>query len=141
MQAASLSSDGVVPNGKERPARGQLFRESHGAGPHSIKRVPSCVSRDGTFHQVGVPLARRINSPRPLTARARPGRLSTLSVLHQKSVLYGAYAWARRALNRPFRRFLDRADRQESGQTAADWADHGGRGGGRRGGCHYDLEK
>ena len=33
------------------------------------------------------------------TVRARPGRLSALSVLHRKSVLYGAFVWARLALN------------------------------------------
>ena len=30
---------------------------------------------------------------------ARPGRLSALSVSHSKSVLYGAFVWAHRALN------------------------------------------
>jgi hypothetical protein len=33
------------------------------------------------------------------TARARPGRLSALSVLHSKSIFYGAFVWVRRALN------------------------------------------
>ena len=33
------------------------------------------------------------------TVRARPGRLSALSVSPSKSVLYGAFVWARRALN------------------------------------------
>jgi hypothetical protein len=32
------------------------------------------------------------------TVRARPGRFSDLSVFHSESVLYGAFAWARRAL-------------------------------------------
>jgi hypothetical protein len=41
--------------------------------------------------------------------RARSGRLSALSVIHSKSILYGAFAWARRALNRPKRLFLARA--------------------------------
>ena len=41
--------------------------------------------------------------------RARPGRrLSALSVSHRKSLLYGAFVWARRALNSPNRRFLAR---------------------------------
>jgi hypothetical protein len=36
----------------------------------------------------------------PLSAvRARPGRLSALSISHSKSGLYGAFVWARRALN------------------------------------------
>jgi hypothetical protein len=33
-----------------------------------------------------------------------PGRLSALSVSHSKAVFYGAFAWARGALRRPFRR-------------------------------------
>jgi hypothetical protein len=35
------------------------------------------------------------------SVRARPGRLSALSVSHSKSLLYGAFVWARRALNIP----------------------------------------
>jgi hypothetical protein len=46
-----------------------------------------------------------------LTVRARPGRLSALSVSHSKSVLYGALTCAHRVLNRPTRRFRARADR------------------------------
>jgi DNA topoisomerase-3 len=41
--------------------------------------------------------------------RARPARLSALSVSHNKSVLYSAFAWARRALNSQKRRFPARA--------------------------------
>ena len=33
------------------------------------------------------------------SARAAQGWLSALSVYHSKSVLYGAFVWARRALN------------------------------------------
>ena len=36
-------------------------------------------------------------------------RLSALSLFHSKSVLYGAFAWARRVLNRQKRRFSARA--------------------------------
>jgi hypothetical protein len=43
------------------------------------------------------------------TVRARPGRLSALSVLHSKSSFYGAFVWARRALNCTFRRVPARA--------------------------------
>jgi hypothetical protein len=35
-----------------------------------------------------------------LSVRAHPGRLSALSVLYGQSGLYGAFVWARRALNR-----------------------------------------
>jgi hypothetical protein len=44
------------------------------------------------------------------TVRARSGRLSGLSVFLCKSVLYGGFVWAHRALNRPKRRFPARAD-------------------------------
>ena len=40
------------------------------------------------------------------TVRARPGRLRGLSVSHRKSVFYGAFVWARGALNSERRRFL-----------------------------------
>ena len=43
----------------------------------------------------------------------RPGRLSALSVFLCKSVLYGAFVWARRALNHQKRRSPARADRGE----------------------------
>ena len=43
------------------------------------------------------------------TVRARPGGLRALSILHIKSVLYGAFAWAHRPLNDPKRRFPARA--------------------------------
>ena len=33
------------------------------------------------------------------TVRARPGRLSALSISYSKSSLYGAFVWARRALD------------------------------------------
>ena len=39
----------------------------------------------------------------------RPGRLSALSVFLFKSLLHGAFVWARKALNRPKRRFPARA--------------------------------
>ena len=38
---------------------------------------------------------------RSFPCSARPGRLSALRVSHSKSVLYGAFAWVRRALSRP----------------------------------------
>jgi hypothetical protein len=41
--------------------------------------------------------------------RPRPGRLSGLGIFHCESVLYGAFVWARRALNSPKRRFAARA--------------------------------
>jgi hypothetical protein len=43
------------------------------------------------------------------TVRARPGRLSDLSVYHSESCLDGAFARARRTLNRPNRRCSARA--------------------------------
>ena len=52
------------------------------------------------------PPTRRISAELSAAAvRARPGRLSGLSVSHSKSVLYGAFVWARRALSSQKRRF------------------------------------
>jgi NADPH oxidase len=48
----------------------------------------------------------------------RPGRLSDLSVSHSKSVLYGAFVWARRVLNNQKWRFPARADALAAEQTA-----------------------
>ena len=50
------------------------------------------------------------NPPSPLsTVRALPGRLSAFSVFLCKSILYGVFVWARRALNTLKRRFPARA--------------------------------
>ena len=43
------------------------------------------------------------------TVRTLSGRLSARADFHRRSDLYGAFAWARRALNRPKRRFPARA--------------------------------
>ena len=51
-----------------------------------------------------------------ITVRARPGRLSALSVSHSKSILYGAFVWACRALNSSKRRFPARAVRPRLGR-------------------------
>ena len=45
--------------------------------------------------------------------RARPGQLRALSILHSESFSYGAFVWARRALNSPKRRFPARAVRAQ----------------------------
>jgi hypothetical protein len=72
-----------------------------------------------------------------LTARARAGRLSALSVSRTKSVLYGTFAWARRTLNGPTRRVparaADRGRRARHLRRPAGGADHAAGGGGRRG--------
>ena len=49
------------------------------------------------------------SEPLDATVRARPGRLSALSVSRSKSILHGFFVWAHRALNRPKRRFPARA--------------------------------
>ena len=67
-----------------------------------------------------------------------PGRLSALRVFLWKSILYGAFVWARRALNRRKRRFparavrLAHAGRRGDGATAAAAGRHFARGGGGR---------
>ena len=53
------------------------------------------------------------------TVRALPGRLSALSVFRFKSVLYGAFVWARRALKHQKRRFPARAVAQQRLGAAA----------------------
>jgi hypothetical protein len=40
------------------------------------------------------------------TVRVLPGRLSGLSDLHSKSIVYGGFVWVRGTLNGPKRRFL-----------------------------------
>jgi WD40 repeat protein len=47
-----------------------------------------------------------------------PGRLNTLSVFLYKSVLYGVFVWAHRALNNQKRRFLARAGKRVEGHNA-----------------------
>jgi hypothetical protein len=51
-------------------------------------------------------------SPATVRPRARPGRLSALSVFHSRLGLYGAFVWACRALNIQNRRFPARAGRR-----------------------------
>ena len=48
-------------------------------------------------------------SPASRSVRARPGRLSALSVFRCRSVFYGAFGWARRALSSQKWRFPARA--------------------------------
>jgi hypothetical protein len=63
----------------------------------------------------GIPAATRIagtpRCPRPPGAVKRPWR--SLVFFHSKSILYGAFVWARRALNRLFRWFSARAVRRK----------------------------
>jgi hypothetical protein len=75
-------SDGFI-------AHGQARLDAVGAGVEAVRRT--IVNLDA--------------SPIP-TARAAPGWLCGLSAFHRKSILYGAFVWARRALNGPKRWFL-----------------------------------
>ena len=54
-------------------------------------------------------LARSAPFTTSLTVWARLRRLRALSVSHSKSVSYGGFVWACRAINSPKRRFLARA--------------------------------
>jgi hypothetical protein len=59
---------------------------------------------------LGCGSARRWRTPRGSSVRAHPGRSSALHVFRSKSVLYGVFAWARGAHDRPKRRrFVARA--------------------------------
>jgi hypothetical protein len=60
-------------------------------------RRSASTSRPSTGSSATPSTCRRSTS----TVRARPGRLSALSVFYSKSVLYGGFVWARRALNSP----------------------------------------
>jgi hypothetical protein len=79
-----------------------------------------------TFETTMRPNPRRGGPPRACsnrsgTVRARPGRLSGLSVCHSGSVFYGAFVRACRSLNRPERWFSARAVGRSSAADAL-WA-------------------
>jgi hypothetical protein len=57
----------------------------------------------------GTSRRRTMNLVKHDTVRALSERLSGLSVFHSKSLLYGAFVWARRVLNSQKRRFPARA--------------------------------
>jgi hypothetical protein len=80
---------------------------AHDRGPHGRggRRFPA----RGRLDPIGVPRcsgATAPSSPRTGPIRAHTGRLDSLSVSQIKSVLYGAFVWARRALDRRKRRLL-----------------------------------
>jgi hypothetical protein len=86
-------------------ALGQLSRwgaraMSRGCEPRSEPRFPLPPRN---FFPIAMGFLRRV------PVRATQGRLSALSVLLFKSVFYGAFVWARRALNSQKRRFPARA--------------------------------
>jgi hypothetical protein len=67
---------------------------------------PTCGETDSTcdpelVKQIGGPEAASVCSQLCTGAevRARPGRLSALSVFHSKTIFYGGFVWARRALD------------------------------------------
>ena len=93
---SDLSKD-VGPHGN--PATDKLF----------LELAPLSVSATGT---VSLPLL-KADEMYTLTVRTLLGHLSGLSVSHRKSVLCYAFVWARRALNRPKRRFPARAVAEE----------------------------
>jgi uncharacterized protein YbjT (DUF2867 family) len=59
-----------------------------------------------------------------VTVRDLPGRLHALRVSHSKSVSYGAFVWARRAINSQKRRFWARAGGLSRGCAARALAGH-----------------
>jgi hypothetical protein len=74
---------------------------------------PAALAKTVLVHIGGRPLTFPNNSETakefPAICPGRPGRLSALSVFRCKSVLCGAFAWARRALNNQKWRFPARA--------------------------------
>jgi hypothetical protein len=71
--------------------------------------------------------------------RALAGRLSALGVSHRKSILYGAFVWARRALNGRKRRFPTRAASKKA-KTGIGGKDLGYEHDARRSCCRYTSD-
>jgi hypothetical protein len=98
------------------------LRQARQYRQHILLAFDDALSRHGTANGMRTLLAGRAEMEHvpgmalPMcqgfdpTVRTRPGRLSALSVLHRKSVLYGAFVRARSALNSPKWRFQARAD-------------------------------
>ena len=82
-------------------AAASLLAQPEHAGPLVRSALARYASR-GLAEQRSWSLVHR-------TVRAALGRLSALSVFLWRSILYGAFVWARRALNRRKRRFPSRA--------------------------------
>ena len=64
-------------------------------------------------------LATTEQAGRIFPVRARPGRLSAFRVSPSRSILYGAFVWARRALNGQKRRFPARSVPRPAGRCRA----------------------
>ena len=79
-------------------------------GEGSSQKFQREFSSAGPWPMAGLGMATTMDFDSGVFAvRAVPGRLSALSVFLLKSVLYGAFVWARRALNSRKRRFPARA--------------------------------
>jgi hypothetical protein len=100
--SAQLSTQ---PINQHTHARCRLCIESTRAEPGDFD-VHVSLRRSQTVLQMKIErLQRKGSTPSSCSVRPRPERLSALSVFHSKLLLYGAFVWACRALNRPFRRF------------------------------------
>jgi hypothetical protein len=83
---------------------------------------PDCQVLDECTSAVSSEMERRLYAiclEHGITVRAVPGRLSAISVFSCKSVLYGAFVWARRALIGQKRRFPARAVRHNLAPPSA----------------------
>ena len=78
---------------------------------HADYGLGSFIGVDGSSYTPGNIYGHISVDGTALTVRAQRGRLSAISVFLCKSVLYGAFVWARSALNSRKRRFPARAGR------------------------------
>jgi hypothetical protein len=83
------------------------LRESAAVEAATAAAVEAAVGRADVAEAAERVWRQQIDAALPV--RARPGRLSGLSILHSNSVLYGTFVRARRALSSQNRRFLARA--------------------------------
>jgi hypothetical protein len=105
-QAASWTRRSL---GSPEPAQGLGWTRGHLGRPAANEEPTfSNASRAAPGRSSAFSFSGERSTPQ-LTVRAVPGRLSALSVFLLKSILYGAFVWAHRALNGPKRRFPARA--------------------------------
>ena len=71
----------------------------------SILTAPPCAKYRGGYDEQHILGQLPTSLSHEISVRARPGRLSALSGFYSESVLYGAFVWARGALNRQKLRF------------------------------------
>jgi hypothetical protein len=96
-----------------------IFEKLHGV--HMNPQITWCTSsvlnvpRQAAMDKMDGDGSGEVEFDELFAVRARPGRLSALSVSHSKSVLFGAFVWVRGALNHRKRRSPAVVDRAGDG--------------------------